>query len=224
MLLGIYAFCAIVGLAMVFLMLLFGGQSDFDLDADMDLDLDMDMDVDMDIDMDMDMDVDMDVDIDGAELDLDVEGGWGGAVGETLMGILSFRSMLFFMAGFGATGLALNLVWNAVAALPWAVGVGFVGAYFNSWLMRWIKSASGSSVVTRADMTGSAGRVVIPVEPGARGKVAIEMDGQPYYVVARHFNERTASQLTVGDQIVIVDMDEKGTALIARLDELSQGD
>ena len=217
-LVGLYAFCAVVGWAMVTLMLVFGSQSDFDLDADMDMDLDFDADVDLDIDADMDLDVD------AGDLDLDVEGGWGSALGETLLGVLSFRSVLFFLAGFGATGLALGAVWTSLAALPWAIGVGFLGAYFNSWLMRWIKSGGGSSAITRAEMTGSPGRVVIPVEPGARGKVAIEVDGQPVYIGARHYNDRTASQLTVGDEIVIVDMDEGGTALIARLDELSHGD
>lgn len=210
----VYLFCTIVGWSMVALMLIFGGQSDFDLDADMDLDFDADVGVDADLDMDADVD----------SIDLDLQGGWGSALGETLIGVLSFRSILFFMAGFGATGLALGAVWGSLAALPWSVGVGFLAAYFNSWLMRWIKSGGGSSAVTRSDMTGAPGHVIIPVEPGARGKVAIEVEGQPIYVVARHFNERTASQLTVGEKIVIVDMDDRGTALIARLDELSHGD
>lgn len=212
----VYLFCTIVGWSMVALMLVFGGQSDFDLDADVDLDFDADVAVDADLDIDTDLDVD--------SVDVDLHAGWAGGLGETLIGILSFRSVLFFLAGFGATGLALGAIWNSIAALPWAIGVGFVGAYFNSWLMRWIKSGGGSSAVGRAEMTGAPGHVVVPVEPGARGKVAIEVDGQPIYVVARHFNERTASQLTVGEKIVIVDMDERGTALIARLDELSHGD
>src|SRR5680860_404177 len=93
MLEGMYIITAIVGWTLVALSSIFGGDTDFDLDADMDLDLDMDV--------DLDFEGPDGLDIDGIDSGFD-------AIGETLMGMLSIRSLLYFAAGFGGAGLLMT--------------------------------------------------------------------------------------------------------------------
>ena len=62
---------------------------------------------------------------------------------------------------------------------------------------------------------------MVPVGPGQKGRIAIQVGDRPIMMVARSFNEKNEDQLVVGDAVVIVDTDEDGTALIARLDDLA---
>jgi len=198
---GIYIFSAIVGVPLVALMLFFG-DADFDGDVDLDADLDADFDAD-------------------GDLDLDAAGGW---LGGSLAGMLSVRSIVFFLAGFGALGLLMGLFWgyDAVATAMVASAGGLLGAYLNSALTGWLKRNQTSGEMRLGDIAGSAGTVSVPIEPGKKGKVTIDVDGRPIQMTARHFRGK-ADQLAVGESVVVVEFDERGTALIARLDDLSGG-
>lgn len=213
MLFSIYVASAIIGWVLVGLMVVFGGDSGLDVDTDVDLDLDMDL----DMDMDMDLDVDMDMDSPGVEFD-----GVFDSVGDVFLGMLSIRSMLFAAASFGAVGLLGTwLLGTSIVALPFAVGAGLVGSFANSILMKWLRGSDLDSQMEASDIAGALGKVVVPVGPGQKGRVAIQIGDRPIMMAARSFNERVGDRLVVGDAIVIVDTDEQGTALIARLDDLA---
>ncbi|MCJ7752921.1 MAG: hypothetical protein MUP13_00010, partial [Thermoanaerobaculales bacterium] len=79
---GVYVFAAIVGWPCLFFCVFFGGEGG-DVDADFDIDIDVDA-------------------------DLDVSGGPGGGIAAAVLSLLSFRSLVFFLAFFGATGLILD--------------------------------------------------------------------------------------------------------------------
>lgn len=207
---GVYIFCAIVGIPLVLMMAFLGGDTDFDFDADLDLDLDLDMDMDVDVDVDPDI-----------ETGLEVDGG-GGVIGDAFSGMLSIRAVLFALAGFGTGGLVGY--WSGlplVVHLTMAIVGGLAFAYASSFAMAWLKQNETNSEVRRVDLQGKAARVTVPVALDRRGKVTLLVKGKPTQMTAKLFNEKGEQQLSVGDQVVVVEVDESGTALIARLDSLA---
>ncbi len=209
---GLYVFCAIVGIPLVLMMAFLGGDTDFDFDADLDLDLDLDMDVDMDVDVDVDTDL---------ETGFDVAGG-GSAIADAFAGMLSIRAVFFALAGFGTGGLVG--LWSGLA-LPVHLTMAIVGglgfAYASSFAMAWIKQNETNSEVRRVDIQGKAARVTVPVAVDQRGKVTVLVAGKPTQMTAKLFSDKSGQELSVGDQVVVVEVDESGTALIARLDSLA---
>lgn len=211
MLFGLYVMTAIIGWTLAGLMVAFGGDSGLDMDAD--------------LDMDLDLDLDLDIDVDGpGGLDIGDASSVFDSFGDVLLGMLSIRSLLFFAAGFGGAGLlATWLIGTSIGALPFALAAGVLGSYANSALMKWMRSSELDSQLEVSDISGSAGKVVVPVGPGQKGRIAIEIGDQPIMLVAGVYNEKDGDQLKVGESVVVVDTDEDGTALITRLDDLSQG-
>ena len=202
-----YIFAAAVGWPLLIIMLVFGGDTEFDLDAD----------VDLDIDMDMDMDVDMDADLDG---DFELS---SGAFGDVFTSMLSIRSIVFFAAFFGAAGLLFGIGSDSdTAVLILALAFGVSGAFANGWLTTWLKRSTTSSMLGLRAYEGHAARVTVPLSDGVKGQVSVLIDGQPVKMTAMPFKRKDVFE--AGDQVVVVEMDERGTALIARLDELAHGD
>lgn len=204
---GLYLFCAIVGIPLVLMMAFLGGDTDFDFDTDLDLDLDLDVDTDMDVDADF-------------ESGLDVAG-TGGVLGAAFSGMLSVRSALFALAGFGTAGL---VGWWSGLAFPIHLVMAIVGgvgfAYASSFAMAWLKGNETNSEVRRVDLQGQTARVIVPVAVNQRGKVTMVVSGKPTQMTAKLFSSK-GGELLVGDQVVVVEVDESGTALIARLDSLA---
>ena len=214
MLLGLYTFTAIVGWTLVGLMVVFGGDSG--LDADTDVGLNLDSDLDLGSDLNLAADGTSGLDIGDASTVL-------GSFGEVLLGMLSVRSMLFFAAGFGGAGLlATWLTGTSIGALPFAAAAGLLGSYVNSALMKWMRSSELDSQLQSSDIAGSRGKVVVPVGPGQKGRIAIQMRDRPIMMVAGVYSKKDSDQLKVGERILVVEVDDNGTALITRLDDLSQ--
>lgn len=186
---GLYLFAAIVGGAFVVFFVVFGGDADADLGG---------------------LDVDADVD-----LDAEVEAGAGSGLAAAAVDFLSLRSLVFFLAFFGLTGLVLRALGAAtIASLPAAVAVGAFAMWFNTRLMRYLKKADVDGSLRNRDLTGRPAEVVVAIDPGSKGRVALDIAGQQIYLVATPY--RPAS-FAIGDQVVVIEID-KGTALVSSLD------
>lgn len=210
--LGVYIFCAIVGIPLVLMMAFLGGDTDLDFDADLDLDLDLDLDMDLDVDVDVDPDLETGVDIASA----------GGVAGDAFTSMLSIRAAIFALAGFGTGGLVgywsgLPLVVHLTMAV--VAGLGF--AFASSFALAWLKQNETNSEVRKVDLQGKAARVTVPVAADQRGKVTLLVQGKPTQMTAKLFSQTGEQQLSVGDEVVVVEVDASGTALIARLDSLA---
>ena len=199
--LGVYAFCAIVGIPLLLLMAFAGGVADLDFDADVDFDLDLDADLDVDLDADL--------------------GDGSGLAGDAFSDMLSVRAVIFAMAAFGLIGLLAT--WTGVVfpidvVLASVVAFGF--AFASSAAMAWLKRSETSSVLSKTDVEGNVGKVTVPMEGAGRGKVIISLKGKPTAMTAQLFNNKAGS-VEVGERVVVVEVNESGTALIARLDSLA---
>lgn len=183
---GLYLFTAIVGWAFVAIFVFFGGEADMDLDADIDFDADVD-------------------------LDLDLESSfWADFAGD----YLSVRGFIFFLAGFGLTGLVLDTVLGvaAVVALVLALLMGLLAMFLSGQLKKVLKQGMADSSLRLSDLRGAAGQVVLPVSSESRGRIAIEVAGRKRYLVARPY--RNSPDFQVGDKVVVIEVDGS-TALVA---------
>jgi len=160
-------------------------------------------------------DGELDLDIDA---DVDLEAGSGEAA--SLAGdLLSIRSVAFFLALFGLTGLVLGwLDVNGFITLVAAVALGGFALWLNVVLMRYLRSSSVGTEVSDRVLEGRPARVVLPVGPDRRGRVSLEVQGQVIYLVARPYR---AGTFDVGDQVVVVEVD-RGAALVTSLEELNR--
>ncbi len=193
---GLYLATAIVGWVFVALFV-FGG---------------VDADADVDVDADLDADLDGDIDVSG--------GGIASAVASVGLSLLSFRSIMFFLAFFGLTGIVLGLIdAGTLATLLAAIGVGAFAWGFNSFVFRALKLSGVSSSLRREDLQGALGQVVHPISPGHRGRISIELGDQRRYLTAEPFDPVKQGAFAVGDQIVIVELN-RGTARVAPINVL----
>ena len=171
-----------------------------------------DFDTGLDIDADLDGDIDMDTDLE-SHADL------SNSAAQLLGALFSFRSLVFFAAFFGLTGVLLTwLDTNIVVTILIAVGLGFFAAFINVKLMDYLKRTSVSSQLTDSTIAGNTANVVVPVGPGHKGKVAVDVNGQRIYLVATPYNERHQDEFAVGDSVVVVEV-KNGAALITHMDK-----
>ena len=197
---GLYLISAIVGWVFVGVFL-FGG-----------------MDTDVDGDFDVDVDADLDTDFDG---DLDAAGsGFASSVAAAGLSLLSFRSIVFFLAFFGLTGIVLDLIdTSGFATLLAAIGVGAFAWVFNSFVFRALKVSEVSSDLRESDLRGALGEVVLPISSSHRGRISISVGDQRRYLTAEPYDAAKHGAFGVGDQVVVVDL-ERGHARVTGLEAL----
>ncbi len=206
--LWIYIAAAIFGGGFILPALL--GSLDFDTDADFDFDADSDF------DFDVDADVDVDVDTQGGA----IEAATG--VSEWVSSLLTFRTVIFFLAFFGAVGIVLSLLaYSEPVPFISATGLGLIAGATNARLMAYLKRSETSSHLTQREIAGSTARVVLPVAQERRGRVEVDMGGQPQFMVALPYRPN-ASEMEPGSQVVVVEVRE-GTAFVAPLPPIEGG-
>lgn len=185
--------------------------------------LDTDTDVDADFDGGADFDVDVDADVD---VDTDAGGGSsssGGSVGEfgsIFASLFSFRSIVFGATFFGLTGTVLHFLDASQAVtIVSAVVMGFVASLLNATLWSQLRRTGDvTSNLGRGDLVGATGQVVVPISEERRGRVRLELNGQPRFMVATPFRTKGAP-FNPGDRVVVVEVDGD-IAKIAPLNEL----
>ncbi len=205
----IYLASAIFGGSFLIPMILGGLGSDMEVDSDLELDTDVDFDADFDADMDMDSDL-------GSDSHSPVSAGLD--AGQAIVGsLLSFRSIVFFAAFFGAAGLVFTgLGYNVVLTLVTAVILGVIAAVANSTLFGLLKASEITSQVGERTFEGRPASVTVPIDTRHRGRIRIDLAGQPHYLVAESYDGEAFEQ---GHEVVVVEIQD-GIARVASLIDL----
>jgi len=178
--------------------------------------------------LEFDGDVDFDFDSD-ADFDFDVEGGATGAtdatgaLGDFVGSLLSFRSVVFFGAFFGLTGVLFDTVFSQAAAvtLILALGFGLVAAASQATILGLVQSNMTDSSVSEHELPGTRATVVLPLGEDRKGRIRALVGGQTTYMVA--LPHRTTNRFDVGESVVVVEIQD-GTALVAPLPGLEAGE
>jgi len=200
--LGIYIFAAILGGGLLLFSVLAGAEHDADHDAS---GLDSGHDFDHDLGHDLGHDVDHDL-----THDADVAHASHLGAGELVLGLFKPRNFTFFMAGFGLTGTLLTLLtpWGAGASLLPALGMGAASMVATHGVFTWLRhSETAVDVIGDADMEGCLGRVVLPLTPGERGRIACKVGGREIYVTAT-LDESVLESLPPGREVIVLRVSE----------------
>lgn len=188
---SVYLFATLVGWPFVLFFLFFSA----DVDADADFDADFDADVDVDA-------------------DASIVGSAGAGVADAVLSIFSFRAMVFLLAFFGVTGLILRgLGVGSFFTFVLAVAMGLFAGYLHARLFAYLKRSSVGGMTTDSDLRGSRAKVVVPILENGRGRIEVDVDGQPVYLTAKAFGGGTYEK---GERVVVVEIDD-GTALVGHL-------
>ena len=211
----IYLASAIFGGSFLLPMILGGLASDLDVELDSDIDMDVDVDVDLDLEVDA-------PDIDVSEFDGDAGQSMtasGMDASQAIVGsLLSFRSIVFFAAFFGAAGLVFTaLDYNIAVTFATALVLGVMAAVANSVLFGLLKASEVTSQVGERSFQGRPASVTVPIERGRRGRIRIDLTGQPHYLIAESFDGN--EEFMPGHPVVVVEI-EQGIAKVASLLEL----
>lgn len=228
---GIFIAAAVFGCAFLIPMILGGLSSEFgaDLgDGGFDADVGADLDMDMDLDLDPEFDVGSEFDVGDSTGELVAEGTTDGVFGETLgsifSSVVSFRTVVFFSAFFGTSGLVLSAFsYSNATTLITAIGIGAMAATINSVLFGLIRTSEPNSQISDRTLEGRWAKVVLPMSGSQRGRIRIDLSGQPQYMVARPIDDGSDQRFDVGASVVVVKI-ELGTALVASLAELDTGE
>jgi hypothetical protein len=157
------------------------------------------------------------------------DGGGDGAgpdegIGAIMLRRLPLSSMALAAAAFGITGLALGAAGTSAAvAFAGAVVAAVIGAVLNSTAFSYLRRTESTVDASDARLAGSVGRVVLPVGPGRRGRIALTVGDQQVYLSAEAHRSldtaagERAAELEVGAQVLVVEV-RHGIATVTRLD------
>lgn len=109
------------------------------------------------------------------------DAGFDGGLGDAIehgsgLHILSTRTVVAFLAGFGWTGVVvLQAGRGTAAAVPIAVGVGIILMLSVFWLMRWLYSLRQSGTLDYRNAVGQVGTVYVRIPAAGQGTGQIQV-------------------------------------------------
>ena len=151
---------------------------------------------------------DVDADLDA---DLDAPGDHDGG-----LGVLSVRTILAFLMGFGWAGAWFTeLGWSVLLVLPVALGIGFVLMVAVARLMRALYGLRQEGTLTFDSAIGEIGTVYLSIPPDKEkaGKIEVMMQGR-LRVVDAFTNAST--MLENGSRVRVIDVVGPNALLVER--------
>ncbi len=195
---------------------LFLGHGDSDADADAHADLDADADAHADLEAEADAGAD-------AHADAHLEGGEGVELSDLWLPFTSVRFWVFFLCFFGLTGLLLTLLALAGkwATLLLSLGMGAVTGFIAAFIIQRLKRADVGTAVGTADYAGQEGTVLIPIEPGARGKIRLTIRQNMLDMLARCDEQVTIAR---GSRVLVIEVKENEAVVIPSPGAIARAD
>jgi membrane protein implicated in regulation of membrane protease activity len=144
----------------------------------------------------------------------------GGGADEGIAGVM-FRlfplsSWALAAAVFGITGLAMGATGVAAGLTAViAVMVALVAGAANSVVFSFLRRSESTSDVSDDELAGTIARVVLPVAPGRRGRIALTVGGRELYLSADAMPD--TGPLERGQSVVVVEV-RGGVARISGLE------
>ena len=188
--LSLYAFCLVLGGGFLAVSL-FGDAFDTDF-GDVDTDLDADLASDL-----------------GGDLETDA-GGWAR--------ILSIRSLIYAVFGFGAVGTGLHIIWGGeqpgVTAAFAGIG-GVASGALISVLFSFVKRTESGDRPSEDRYSGLLGVVSLPITDEGGGQIVVTQSDRTFRLPARiHSSVSDRSGSSEWSEVMVIAM-EKGVAFVA---------
>ena len=158
------------------------------------------------------MDIDVDVDIDG-----ELDAGSGADVAR----LLSLRTIVYALFGFGATGALLHALWGGASPALTAVVAGVTGLASGaliSTVFRYLKRSEAGTALGERSFVGLTGEVSMEIAPDSAGTVNVLRGDRRYSVRARlDSTSPEDGPLGPGQSVVVVGMAD-GIATVVPVD------
>lgn len=159
--------------------------------------------------------LDSDVDV-SADLDVDSDALAGDAAA-----ILSLRTLVYALFGFGAVGTALHMLWDGARAGTTALAAGATGLVAGalvSAVFSYLRRTEAGEIATEETFVGLTGKVSLEVAPGSPGFVRVVRGDRRIRIRARlDGSSSDAKALPEGRQVVVVEMKD-GVAAVVPVD------
>ena len=159
-------------------------------------------DADVDADAGVDLDADADAAVDGSEV----------------ARLLSLRSLVYVLFGFGASGLLLHLIRDGaqpVLTAAIAAGMGLGSGALVTTVFGYLKRTEAGEIQGEAALAGLRGEVVMPSAAGDTGEVRIRSGERQYRIRARSDDPAEAEgSLGIGCPVMVIDVKD-GVAYVA---------
>ena len=159
------------------------------------------------------MDIDVDVDVD-AELDA----GFGADVAK----LLSMRTIVYALFGFGATGAILHWLWGGASPGLTASVAGVTGVASGALIsaaFRYLRRTDAGAALGERSFVGLTGEVSMEIAPDGAGTVRVVRGERRYSVRARlDSTETERGALGPGQAVVVVGMAD-GVATVVPVDD-----
>lgn len=149
-------------------------------------------------------------DVDGLEADVDVDVDADGAVdASSLWKILSIRSLIYALFGFGAVGTALTLTgaMSFLSTLIFAGATGLVSGAFISWLFAIVRRSEAGERAADSAFEGLLGDVTVPFGTGGTGQIAVARGGRRHVLLARPHSSVTDPSPEEWTRVVVIELD-----------------
>ncbi len=152
-----------------------------------------------------------DSDVDGLEGDVDIDSVDGSGVWK----LLSIRSIIYALFGFGAVGTALTLS----GLVPWlntllfASTGGVLSGALISAVFGWVKRSEGGNRTTDREFEGLLADVTVPFGNTNTGQIAVSRGGRRHVLLARPHSSTEGSP-EAWTKVVVVEL-EQGVARVA---------
>lgn len=163
--------------------------------------------------LDSDVDADAGIDLDG---DADAISG-----GSEIAKLLSLRSLVYALFGFGGAGLVLHLIWAGAQPVLTALiagGMGLGSGALVSTVFGYLKRTEAGEIQGERALVGLSGKIVMAIGDGETGAVRIRSGERQYQMRARADLPSGAAQaLEAGRAIVVVDVKD-GVALVTPIE------
>ncbi len=208
------------------LMGLLGGDADADADADADVDGDVDADADADADADGDGDADHDADADDAGENWALK--LGSAFGMGRLPTTLLAQVFFVVLGVG--GLLMNVpfvsvgtipLWTLLYTLPASALIALGADAAMTRVLAPIVDDKAQAATKRSALVGSIATVISRKVTEEFGEVRIrDKSGHDVRLVVKLAKDggRTAAPLLEGQEVLVVDVDERGTPIVSALE------
>jgi len=163
--------------------------------------------------LDSEVDAEAGIDLDG---DADAISG-----GSEIAKLLSLRSLVYALFGFGGAGLVLHLIWAGAQPVLTALiagGMGLGSGALVSTVFGYLKRTEAGEIQGERALVGLSGKIVMAIGDGETGAVRIRSGDRQYQMRARADLPSGAVQaLEAGRAIVVVDVKD-GVALVTPID------
>lgn len=160
--------------------------------------------------------------LDGMDIDVDVDAELDAGFGADVAKLLSMRTVVYALFGFGATGAILHWLWGGGSPGLTATVAGVTGVASGALIstaFRYLRRTDAGAALGERSFVGLTGQVSMEIAPEGAGTVKVVRGERRYSVRARlDPAEAERGALGPGQSVVVVGMAD-GVATVVPVDE-----